>query len=295
VAEIKTHFFDINADLHDPVEGTEGGACLVGHEGDYINKKNAYSCNYRYQAVERAKSHKEIKKYLHSYNDVIDQIAVQYPDNIPTLARDCEKGIFPAGYSMKIPVPQKHDWDIEGPPKDLQRSYGEKIIAKHNFTRQIWPYWNNAHHLIPKGILKKNIVADEIGPLMEKGLLTEKYNINHGINMLFMPMDLEVGKILDMPRHIQAKAGDDKRVKASCTSHPVYDKMVEEIDNGLKEIIKGYRKAIGNVENCTTPDFKLDKKKLESLSERLLDMILKWEGGRSLDSLACIDEDEENL
>ena len=68
--------------------------------------------------------------------------------------------------------------------------------------------------------------------------------------------------------------------------------MVKEMKDGLKEIINGYRKAIKNAEkgDCEKPDFKLDKKKLEELSDELLEIILNWEGGRSLDSLAFIDE-----
>lgn len=124
---------------------------------------------------------------------------------------------------------------------------------------------------------------------MEKGLLGAGYNINHKRNMLFMPMDKEVGEILDMPRHIQGKKDcDDPNVKPTCTSHPVYDEMVETMEDGLEGIIADYRDDIkdAGIDNCAPPDFKLDKIKLENLSDKLLKLILDAEGGRSLDSIA---------
>ncbi len=124
--------------------------------------------------------------------------------------------------------------------------------------------------------------------IMQQGLLQAHYNINHKINMLFLPQDKEVGKILDMPRHIQLKE-DDGDVAQSCTNHSVYNEMVKTMENGLKKIIKEYRKVIEKAQTdnaCETPDFKLDKSKLEKLSRKLLKLILNWEGGRSLDSFS---------
>jgi hypothetical protein len=292
----KKHLFAANEDLHKPVKNsTENGACLTGHESSYIDFSNKNSCNYRYQAVEQGKSHKKIKSYLHSYNDRLTNIASSYSE-IPTSAYNTKKGgLCPAYYVVSIPVPRKGDWDVGGPTQgDIKRKGTQDIKKGENFTRDTWPYWNNAHHLIPKGTLKSAITNEGsvVGALMEVGLLKAKYNINHKKNMLFLPMDKEVGKILDMPRHIQLKEGDDDRIKASCTNHSIYDKMVKEMKDGLGKIIREYRDIVRKSEKgkCEVPDFELDKRLLEDLSDELLNMILEWQGGRSLDSLSCIDE-----
>jgi len=280
-------------ELHIEVKNvTEGGACLIGHKGSHKNFTGKSTCNYRYQALEQAKSHGEIQKYLHSYNTALDKINRQYRQGVQTSAYDTQKGgKFPAYYCAKIALPKKGDWDVGGPEKNIEsQSFSgdtDKIIAEHNFTRDTWPYWNNAHHLIPKGTLKQVMQKQEseVSELMQQGLLQAHYNINHKINMLFLPQDKEVGKILDMPRHIQLKEGDSD-VAQSCTNHSVYNEMVIK---ELKKIIKGYCKMINKAQTdnaCETPDFERDKSKLEKLSRKLLTLILHWEGGRSLDSLS---------
>ncbi|MDH5729703.1 MAG: AHH domain-containing protein [Gammaproteobacteria bacterium] len=299
------HFYEENKEYHKPVpNSTEGGQCLVGHEGNFSKFANKNSCNYRYQAYEQAKSEKKIKDYLHSYNDATNQILIHDQfDSVRTSAYTTNAGgKQPPYYCARIAPPKKGDWDVGGPKRVIRRKsfLREKIIIPKgfNFTQDTWPYWNNAHHLIPKGTLK-NVIKDEkigmeIGTLMEKGLLEAEYNVNHKINMLFLPQDKEVGEILDMPRHIQLKEGDDNSIAANCTQHPVYDKMVKEIDKGLENIVQEYKGKIQDAlkEDCEAPKFKLSKQKLESLSRRLLNMILTAQGGRSLDSIAKLNEAE---
>ncbi|MDH5229512.1 MAG: AHH domain-containing protein [Gammaproteobacteria bacterium] len=308
----KPHFYPQNEHRHWPAENsTEGGKCLVGHEGDFSNfakkkdgsaRKHRNSCNYRYQAYEQATSEKKIKDYLHTYNDRTQQILIHDQfDSVRTSAYSTEAGgKNPANYCATIAPPRRKDWDVGGPNRVIRRKSfkREKIIIPkgYNFTQDTWPYWNNAHHLIPKGTLRKVImdpkIGIEIGALMEKGLLEVEYNINHKINMLFLPQDKEVGEILDMPRHIQLKEGDDDSIAAHCVQHPVYDKMVKEIDRGLGKVVEEFKTKIQKAikENCEKPKFTLSKQKLESLSTRLMNMILSSEGGRSLDSIAKMNE-----
>lgn len=298
------HFiFEPNKDGHKRgLKKTEGGACLTGHDGgNYSKFGRKQTCNYRYQAVEQAKNNSDIKKYLHSYNDVLDQIADKYSGGIPTSAYKAKSGnMSPARYCLKIDKPKEGDWDVGGPEKSIQRKNfkgkGGTIKKKHNFTQDTWPYWNNAHHLIPKGTLKALIVNEgsEVGGLIEMGLLKAKYNINHKRNMLLMPQDKEVGAILDMPRHIQLKECD-ANVKASCTNHPVYNEMVATMEDGLDDIISEFKQTVLDAieEKCTEPDIKLSRDKLEELSDSLLEIILKGDGGKSLDNLAKLNQDEE--
>lgn len=294
MAKVEKHIFEENAKGHHPEKGTEGGACLTGHMTRHANFRGKCSCNYRYQALEQAKSHSKIKERLHSYNKKLMGLHIEYVNGIPTLGEWKESGIFfPQKYSTKIPVPQLGDWDVGGPKREIKRdslttkaslnnTNTQTIKIGHNFTQETWPYWNNAHHLIPKGTFASLIVDEEHGPFLEKGLLKAKYNINHKINMLLLPQDKEVAKILDMPRHIQFKVGDDSEIVASAFNHPVYNAMVKD---DLKKIIKEYAEIVKE-KKCEAADFELDKTKLEQLSADLLNLALSWSDGMSLDSHA---------
>lgn len=304
MAEPKKHFiFSPNTDAHKCVaNSTEGGACLTGHH-DAVHEgfKNSESCNFRYQGLEQAKSEARIKKYLHSYNDNIHMLSPKYPEGVPTSAYAAKStgNMTPAWYCSHLEVPRLGDWDVGGPNRNITRGrfVGEDdtILRQENFTRGKWPYWNNAHHLIPKGTIVKIIRESgaSVGPLIEAGLLRAEYNINHKINMLLMPQDKEVGAILDMPRHIQNKDGDAPNIKSACTNHPVYNEMVINLKQGLRPIVNEYKKNVKEAQKakCEKPDYKLNKSKLEELSKDLLDIILAGDGGQSLDKLASLNED----
>ncbi|MBU8899865.1 AHH domain-containing protein [Corallococcus sp. M34] len=292
------HFGDAELDeLHDPQKNTtENGACLTGHQGNFADFKNKVSCNYRYQAYEQAKGHDGIKARLHRYNNDLPKRRLEtsaYPAN--------KGGMTPDRYCAHLEIPEPGDWDVEGPFRTVRRRTFDKrkvkIRAGYNFTQDTWPYWNNAHHLIPKGTLESEFSKQEamVSNLMQKALLKTRYNVNHKKNMLMIPQDREVAELLQLPRHIQLKDGDTSRVAASCTDHPVYSQMTVEMLSGLQKIISDYREicqeALLGVEGKehAIPDAELDKTRLESLSTRLLNLILSWGpngGGRSLDKLA---------
>jgi len=44
-----------------------------------------------------------------------------------------------------------------------------------------------------------------VDELIQTALLKAKYNVNHKLNMLFIPQDREVAELLNLPRHIQLK------------------------------------------------------------------------------------------
>ncbi len=272
---------------------TEDGACLTGHEASFSKKQNKVTCNYRYQAYEQAQAHKGIEDALHSYESVI----IRGP--IRTSAWKKNK----PEYCASLAKPQRGDWHVTGPNLDVQRKTfaGKKVVIPKtmNFTQELWPYWNNAHHLIPKGTLKAKVLAetDPVPTLIQKALLQAQYNINHMVNMLFMPQDKRVANILGLPRHIQLRDGDAPGIAASCGNHPVYNKWTCEIDRGLNSIIANYRRicqdAIRAVKGThRIPKPTLDKKRLERLSRRLLKIILGAEvkglikKGQSLDAMA---------
>lgn len=283
--------------LYRKPDKTEGGACLTGHQGSHSGFNGKSTCNYRYQAVEQARSHSKIKAYLHSYNKFTTSILIaRKQEEIKTsVYRTKSGGLSPGHYVTHLPLPNPGDWDVGGPNRNIVRKTikGSKVTIKRglNFSQDTWPYWNNAHHLIPKGTLKSEIVNEgsPVSDMIQFCLLSAQYNINHKINMLFMPQDKEVGKILHMPRHIQLREDDaDARVALSCTNHPIYNQMTVTMEGGLEKIILKFRKTAlkATKGKCVKKDAKMDKKALENLSEKLLKMILVSRGGESLDSIA---------
>ncbi|MCY1016936.1 AHH domain-containing protein [Pyxidicoccus sp. MSG2] len=278
------HFGDAKLDtLHDIQKNTtEGGACLTGHSADFKDFKNKVSCNYRYQGHEQADSNGDIKSRLHSYNDNLPERRIE------TSAYQAKKGgMTPDRYCAHLAIPEPGDWDVRGPLKSVRRRTFDKskvrIPAGYNFTQDTWPYWNNAHHLIPKGTLEKKILEQEykVSNIMQKALLKAKYNVNHKRNMLMIPQDREVAALLNLPRHIQLKDDDAPSLAASCTDHPIYSAMVKEVEMGLNKIIDDYKSICDGAkpkpgEEHEIPDVDLDKSKLEDLSELLLQMHLNW-------------------
>jgi len=273
-------------------DDTEGGACLTGHEYKYERRGNKKTCNYRYQAWEQADAHGGIKAALHSYET----------KTITTPIRTSSWKKLKPEYCAILPKPRPGDWHLDGPRTDITRKSfagATKIVdATMNFTKELWPYWNNAHHLIPKGTFQAKVVAEgePVSSLIQKALLTAQYNINHKINMLLMPQDKRVAAILGLPRHIQLRDKDAPGLAPICGNHPVYNEMTCTIRNGLNSIIRNYRKicneAIDAVKGThKVPKPSLDKKKLENLSKRLLKMILgataagKIKKGQAIDVL----------
>jgi len=273
--------------LHKPIKGqTDDGACLTGHRPNYskLSDGKKWTCNYRYQSIEQAKAVGRINKRLHGYT-------TRRRNPVPTALKTA-----PPRYSTSIDPPRAKDWHIGGPspnPISRKNKLGRtvKIPVGMNFSQDTWPYWNNAHHLIPKGTLAKVIVAEKepISTLIQQGLLTALYNVNHMLNMLLMPQDREVAKMLRMPRHIQLKEGDDPSISAQVFNHPEYNDMVQV---GLDEIISEYADIADKADKAKAkphdiPKVKLSKAKLEALSERLLTLVLSWGDGFSLDSHAA--------
>jgi hypothetical protein len=274
--------------------GTEGGACLTGHDPSFSKHNNQVTCNYRFQAWKQAQAHGGIESALHSYSKIT------ISSTIKTSAWKKNK----PEYCGRLPKPRPGDWDITGPtagPVTRTTFAGKKVTipAGMNFTQELWPYWNNAHHLIPKGTLKAKITEQSarVSTLIQKALLTAQYNINHKTNMLLMPQDKRVAEILGLPRHIQLRDKDAPGLAPICGNHPVWNDMTCTIRSGLTSIVNGYKKicddAIDAVKGThKVPKPSLDKTKLEKLSERLLKLILGAQAaghideGQSLDALA---------
>lgn len=277
--------------LHKKVaDTTEGGACLTGHQASFKNKNGKCTCNYRYQGYEYSKSNGAIKNKLHGYS-------TKLRSNVATSAPMGKNGRFPAHYCAQLAPPRKNDWHIGGPDQDITRkNFKQRSVPVKkgmNFTQDTWPYWNNAHHIIPKGTLKERITEEDavVSDLIQQCLLEAKYNINHKINVVLLPQDLEVANILGIPRHLQLQHADGS-VSIAIGNHPVYNKMVLDAKRGLDTIVQDFAKICKDAitkakKKHKVPKAQLSKKKLENLSKRLLKWILApTKAGVSIDARA---------
>lgn len=290
-------------DLHKCVDETGHGssACLTGHMFDYREKRNEKSCNYRYQCYKSNSSNGAIRSRLERYKELqADQRIDPYRTDATKRPKLTD---WFRQYAFSVPAPKDGDWDIGGPTQAITRRsfYDEPVIIKEkmNFTTALWPYFNNAHHIISKGTLKGEINATgAVSELIQQALLKAFYNVNDGLNMIFLPMDKRIGQVLHLPRHLEVRAAMSHRtydsfIKAAVSSAGEAKYRISR-DKGLREIIQDFKrfadKAKKKVEGSHgEPNLKLGRAKLEDLSRKLLKHILDWGaagGGESLDKQA---------
>lgn len=294
MASKKGHFGDASFDeLHLVADSTdaEDQACLTGHLSSFAEFANKRSCNYRWQCYEGNEADSSITERLHGYPTVAQ-------DDVETDQNVSNPKDWLIQYCFSLPAPREEDWHIGGPKQPIQRKtfrvFQTTVPAGKNFTKALWPYFNNAHHIIPKGTLQKSIkqLGSDLSDIVQKALLKAHYNVNHKTNMIFLPMDKRVGSLVRLPRHLERRA---------LRSHPVYDdyvkaekKLETDEDKGLKRIMNEFKKAAKQAQDAAgddhpIPDADLSKKKLEKLSRTLLKDILDWGAvgtGASLDEEA---------
>jgi hypothetical protein len=270
------HQIGVESGLHDPRDNqTEGGACLTGHDSGFRFR----SCSYRWQAViESRRSRKAI----------YDKEPQLHPDHVKagairTSAYVSERGnLTPLHHAFKLALPKPGDWHLSGPFRpDAKAGNGKRISPGKNFTKDTWPYWNNAHHLIPKALFLKTIedpevVSDpECQKLIQQSLLRAKYNINHHVNVILLPNDKEPARALNLPRHLVLEDGPEGLDDRPKFNHGQYNKNVLAT---LKSIIDGYKTACEQASSgpCDTKQLRLSGSRLENLSRRCYAAILKF-------------------
>lgn len=246
-------------------ENTEGGACLTGHESSLA----ANSCAYRWQALTESK-----KNRTHLYDKTPLAGAQQKAAPMGTLATSAylsnRGGLYPGQYGAVIFLPQKGDWHLDGPTRNnMEDAAGRRIPQGQNFTKHTWPYWHNSHHLIPKGLFNETIaeIKDvDCQALVRLALLRAGYNINHHINVIILPQDLEVARVLGLPRHLILEDGSWMIEESPKFDHLLYNWNVFD---RLNPIIGRYKKACDDElrKSCDTSKFKLSREELEDLSE----------------------------
>lgn len=271
--------------LHKQIDrAEEGGACLTGHSTSY---SDACSCTYRWQAVRESRRNR--REIYNKVPVVTEKQSREYHAKAPSLPQ----GFIPTSYNPAkhsnsnlqygphIALPQAGDWQVFGPTRaNMKDAAGNTIPPGANFTKWTWPYWNNAHHMIPKGTFNGTIDAiDDLDcrELVRVGLLRAEYNVNHHINIILLPMDQEVARVMDLPRHL-IRDEDFVRIEIGTKyfNHGAYN---QNIRTRLEAIIDSFRAAVDRVrpENCEAwPIVKLSKKRLEVLSKHCYAEIVKF-------------------
>ena len=163
---------------------TEGGACLTGHVSgrDTQGFVTEVSCNYRWQAYKQA---------------LVQHVLYDYPA-YKSLSDSSRRFTMRLRFGFKLTSPPKEgEWDLS------KRRDSKNFRSSCNV-----PYWHEAHHIIPHGELRDAINAVGTGTeaaiyreIIREGLLDEKYNLNHKLNMIILPMDKKVARALKLPRH----------------------------------------------------------------------------------------------
>jgi hypothetical protein len=270
------HQIGVESGLHDPRDNqTEGGACLTGHATGF----RPWSCSYRWQAViESRRSRKAI----------YDKEPQLHPDHVKagairTSAYVSERGhMTPLHHAFKLALPKPGDWHLSGPFRpDAKAGNGKRISPGKNFTKDTWPYWNNAHHLIPKALFLETIEDPNVVPdpdcqsLIQQSLLRAKYNINHHVNVILLPNDKEPARALKLPRHLVLEDGPDGLDDHPKFNHDAYNRNVLD---GLKSVINAYKAACERATEhaCETSELTLSKRLLEDLSRQCLEAVLEF-------------------
>lgn len=167
-------------------------------------------------------------------------------------------------------------------------------LAPDAFTHFKNPYWHNAHHIIPNGSLKTAIADAGKGTagmtnLIKQGLLKAQYNLNDKINMVILPMQMEFGVLLRLPRHLKGdQVGPGE--KSEMFSHAAYS---DEAEEKLRPIMDQYKAIAADAmkdaeKEHKKPDATFSKQALETLSDTLYKAIKsagKEEPGQALSNL----------
>lgn len=280
----QSHITDQERGLHDKrvtTDGTGTGSCLHRHVSAYQKK---HSCSHRWQAHQASieKVHDGKRRDIYDWVDA-GRVPAHWKKFIKfNKQRQCDCVRY------HVPLPEKGDWDLEGPPagrqQELKRTGGAKpkdgdIV---NFSSSsLWPYWHNAHHLIPQG--RFNVVIDEEAAAgcpeapvecalaIRMRLLKAKYNINHKTNMIILPGGQTVAGILELPRHLtkKPKGKSEKGLAAEHRGHKEYDNAIDKLIRG---IFADAAQAFA-LKKCKLTKEDLDKEELIKVSRKAYGMI----------------------
>lgn len=232
--------------LHRQTNDYDGGACLTHCEGQYVAGN---SCSFRWQAVYRAQ-HEDLDIYKDDFRL-----------GRARLSRGHARELMAQGAA----VPASR----QGPAGDSDATDVIGLPFKTAFSP--WP--NNAHHLLPVGVILNAIEATttskpRLAVRIIQDLLSNKYNINHHINMMILPQQAKVSHRLGLPTHPSLKANPS--VGPAVAFHKDYSAKVQD---KVALILKPYDNWLEGI--CEPPSEGKDiVKKLNDFSQHLHDAIV---------------------
>jgi len=128
---------------------------------------------------------------------------------------------------------------------DIQQDVGARYSGQAKaFTTEDNPFYHNAHHIIPVGVLMKCILdtaqlAEPNVARMEAivigGILTETYNVNRKDNMIVLPTENEpAALVLGLPLHLEGSRNHNPysmlvHSKVSAKFNSKYDSLASDV------------------------------------------------------------------
>ncbi|HWO08607.1 MAG TPA: hypothetical protein VNN80_03985, partial [Polyangiaceae bacterium] len=184
--------------------------------------------------------------------------------------------------------PRRGEWDLTGSGLGWRKvdGGGAKQLTFPNFQGHAHvPYWHNAHHILPNGVLNSALLdaakADmALFYLTRTGLLEAGYNLNDKVNMVLLPMDTVVAAALCLPCHIadiQTPPVAPNKKKPRPKKKVEHDVHSAKVKAEVDEVIQEYASQLDTKKHDQDlPAF--TKEKLERISRRLFMRLKLWAG-----------------
>ena len=265
----KEHLALLNkGDLH------KNGACICSHG----SKPTGSPCDYQKNGFDITKSSRSSM-----YNDKRGAIDKK------KAMRDVFTEVF---LKAKNPARQLSLWmnrfkgaakRIENDPKAWNVGYscypskGENFFPRaHGGAGWWYPYMHNWHHIIPQSAPYEFIVGDDgdRGAWRLHLLMLANYNINCKENIVLLPLERFVGRVLGLPVHCPYNSCDHPEYTAACESRLVQIRGI--LDKAITE-----EECSVDLSKC-----KAARDAMMALSNTLLNIIKNMYGGQSIEDIS---------
>lgn len=175
-------------------------------------------------------------------------------------------------------VPKNKD---EYKTKGAQVNFLPRKNEKKGGYGKWYPYFHEHHHILPQGAYRDYVIyaTDEDIDDRIKISVTSGWNINDKPNMIMLPEEVMVGRIIQLPAHkFWGEFG-----------HEDYSKSIKD---DLREVQQKMQKAVDEKKPCEETEIKLElKDMLIAKSKMYYDKIVRMGMDESIDSLIRLDDE----
>lgn len=194
--------------------------------------------------------------------------------------------------------PRIFSWKRKGSDKEFIFKYKPKAHPTHKLIHGLWdidpgkkynfqrssfvPYMHNYHHLIPNGVLNEGLYDKQHGSRLLKLLMAGQYNINHGRNIILLPKEERIGRIIGLPAHCPGGKQSHKRYSTSIKG------MLNDIKKRLKRALKDqtlHEAAKGKVGNIAEDLYRMASGGETTSRGALVRLLRKLGGGGDIDDI----------